>query len=75
MINFTKNSTKPIDNADSILPVIKNAINVVVQVAVTRQVVAFKMLRFLLSIEKCLFKTGKVKTAILPYWIKILKSH
>jgi hypothetical protein len=55
--------------------VIKNAINVVVQVAVTRQVVAFKILRFLLSIEKCLFKTGKVKTAILPYWIRILKSH
>ena len=57
------------------LPVITKAMAVVVQVAVILQVVAFKILRFLLSIEKCLFKTGKVKTAILPYWIRILKSH
>jgi hypothetical protein len=74
MTNFTKNSTKPIDNADSILPVIKNAINVVVQVAVTRQVVAFKILRFLLSIEKFLVETCGIPLAILPYWIRILKS-
>jgi hypothetical protein len=35
--------------ADSILPVIKNAMAVVVQVAVILQVVAFNILRFLLS--------------------------
>ena len=35
--------------ADSIFPVIKNAMAVVVQVAVILQVVAFNILRFLLS--------------------------
>ncbi len=75
MTNIKKNSIEPRVSADYMLPVITKAMAVVVQVAVILQVVAFNMLRFLLSIEKCLFKTGKVKTAILPYWIKILKSH
>jgi hypothetical protein len=49
MTNFTKNSIEPMVRADSMLPVITKAIAVVVQVAVILQVVAFKMLRFLLS--------------------------
>ena len=44
-----KNSMEPMVIADSIFPVIKNAMAVVVQVAVILQVVAFNILRFLLS--------------------------
>ncbi len=62
------------DKADSILPVIKNAINVVVQVAVTLQVVAFNILRFLLSIGKCLVETCGVTVAILPYLTAVFKT-
>ena len=49
MANFKKNSTEPMVRADSMLPVITKAMAVVVQVAVILQVVAFKILRFLLS--------------------------
>ena len=46
---FQKNSIEPMVIADCTFPVIKNAMAVVVQVAVILQVVAFNMLRFLLS--------------------------
>ena len=49
MANFKKNSIEPMVSADCMLPVITKAMAVVVQVAVILQIVAFKMLLFLLS--------------------------
>jgi len=49
MANFKRNSIELMVSADSILPVIAKAIALVAQVAVILQVVAFHMLRFLLS--------------------------
>jgi|TARA_B110000046_G_scaffold126907_1_gene133290 hypothetical protein len=49
MTNIKKNSIEPRVSADYMLPVITKAMAVVVQVAVILQVVAFNMLRFLLS--------------------------
>ena len=49
MTNIKKNSIEPWVSADYMLLVITKAMAVVVQVAVILQVVAFNMLRFLLS--------------------------